>query len=234
MECNIKYTKVIKDYIREYKRTLSWRQILLIFYLIINSYFYYKDESYGKLSFLPAVPIFFAIISGVFHQVSLHTMMYIVPYTDKMREKYIQMMLNIKIAVPFVFAVIYDLVLLSININENIVKAIILQLVSVLLISYLSGTLNDGNVAPDTLKTAFGGLSYFIAAICVLCILFGMSMILICSSEISDVKFVVIFISILLIMGSIAMCVAKRWDKIRKNLANYEMARKVEVQNRRW
>lgn len=222
MECNITYTKVIKDYILEYKRTISWRQILIVCYIVINSYFYQKDGDYGNLNFLPAIPIFFALISAIFHEVSLHRMMYLIPYTDRMREKYIQMMLNIKIAVPVGFAVLFDLIFLGIQANGNSVRAAILQIVSVIVIAYLSGTLFDGNIATDTLKTAFGGLAYFNAVIYVLCVLYSMAMILICSSIISNAEFIAILIFTMIIMGSIVICVAKRWNTIRNNLANYE------------
>jgi hypothetical protein len=201
----------------------------MVFYIIFISIgtIFIKKASFTLFNGIVGLLIFLALISGSFHVVSLPMMMYIVPYTKKMREDYIQKLLNIKVGIPLTVSACVDIIVLICDIT--LLRTIILQLVTVFFISYLFGTLNYEQILNNVYKPAFGGLREYNGAILMLCYLLSYIMYYVCLSQISNVEFWIILAVILTIFGTISLNVHKRWSIIRSNLANYEMVIEMEV-----
>lgn len=56
------------------------------------------------------------------------------------------------------------------------------------------------------------------------CNLIGMAMFVICMSPVSQVEFWIVFSAMALIFLPMLAAVGKRWKRIRRNFADYEMA----------
>jgi hypothetical protein len=219
---------LFKVYIAEFKRNFGLQRFIMVFYVIFISIgtIFIKKASFTLFNGIVGLLIFLALISGSFHVVSLPMMMYIVPYTKKMREDYIQKLLNIKVGIPLTVSACVDIIVLICD--RTLLRTIILQLVTVFFISYLFGTLNYEHIL-NVYKPAFGGLREYNGAILMLCYLLSYIMYYVCLSQISNVEFWIILAVILIIFGTISLNVHKRWSIIRSNLASYEMVTEMEV-----
>jgi hypothetical protein len=218
---------IFKDYLDDFKRcfgfqrlfSVSVEMILGLIFIIMNGHVGPED--------IVGLLIFLTIISGSYHFVSLPVMMYVVPYTKQMREDYIRRMLKLKVGIPLMVSGCVDIVMLAFD--RTLLKAVVLQLVTVFFISYLFGTLNDEPLLNNVYKPAFGRLREFIGAILMLCYMLSLVMFCICVSQISNVEFGVILIILLAVFGTISLNVHRRWKVIRSKLASYEMVMEMEV-----
>lgn len=231
MEQSIRFSKVLKDYFKEYKRGFNFARLILILLIAVGPIV--VNENRFGLNYVLGIPVLFATISGAFHIVSLPVMMYFIPATKKMREIYIQRMLEIKIMVPMMVAVFVDLILICFG--KAYIKAVILQIMAVFFITFIMGTLNDGTYFPDEFKLAQEGMRYFSASILMGCYVFSGAIIqIVCSEEILLSEFLTVLGVCVAVLGTISLCICKYWHSIKANYADYEMTTKVEVQNRRW
>lgn len=220
------YKYVISDYFVEFVRGFKLARLGLIAYIAVGTlYMNWIDAE--SMNWMGGIPIIFALMSGAFHMVSLPMMMYLVPYTQEKREQYIERMLYVKIGIPMIFAVVVDLIAAFIQPLSG--YALLLQLIAIFLITYITGTLNDGTVDAIEKKAAYGGFRDFVAIPIILCYIAGPVMFMICSDSISKTEFLVI----LGVMGAIFLpiinFIRKRWKRIRANFADYEMSGKLEV-----
>lgn len=226
MEQPIPYSEIIREYFREWDRSVF---MMLMAFMIVFSI----NDDFNISNFMVSIPVLTAMLSGASHTVSLKTMMYYVPYNRQMREQYIQRMLQVKVMLPIAAAFVVDLPLICLLHLD--IKAVILQIISIFFITYLTGILNDSSVFQSERKTAQAGLKYYSGAILVLCYLFGGVMALIVfSEEISVWEFWIVLLAMLAVFGTISIYVCKLWKTIRENYADYEMAANVEVQGRGW
>lgn len=230
MNASIEYSEVVKDYFRDYKRAARWDRLLYVAMTILYALNPFRKD-FDLLRYAAGLPLLLALLSGVLHMVSLPMMMYLVPYTKQMREKYIQKYLNVKIAVPMVISVVFDIVLLIIN--PALIGNIVLQILIVFFITSIMGMLQDGPVLANEKKVAFGGIREFTGMFLLICYIASLVMFIICSSTISILEFWTVLLVTLFIFGPITIFLVKRWGQIKSNFADYEMATKTEVQNRR-
>lgn len=174
------------------------------------------------INWLIGIPILYALASGAFHTVSLPFMMYLVPCSRKQRERYIQRMLVVKVAVPVGFGCLCDVA--AACMGSLSMYVFVLQMASIFFISCLWGMLHDGGMYMEEKEAAYGMLWPFAVALLLICNLGGTAMFVICMGSVSQVEFWVILSVMVLILMPILVAVGKRWKQIRRFFADYEMA----------
>ncbi len=220
------YAYLFRDYWYDFARGFKLERLGLIGCIAVAA-LYTNGTDVGELKWMGMIPIAFAIISGAFHLLSLPMMMYLVPYTQQEREAYIQRMLYMKMGVPFTFALIWDGV--AILLQQLSLYHILLQLLTVLLITYIMGTLNDGTVEAQKKKSAYGDIRDYVAIPLMICYVGGAEIGMVCMDSISKAEFLWIFVIMLISGFFMVNLIRKRWKAIRANFANYEMITKTEV-----
>lgn len=227
MNKKITYKQVIADYFYEYVRgnhkgALGLSGFLIVF--CIASMFYLEAKNGSAF-----IPILVALISGDLHRISLPYMMYLVLFSAKEREMYIQKMLRVKVLVPVAFCLAWDSVLLLFDFLPGYV--FVLQLVSVLGVTYISGMLKDGSIQEAEEKKVYGSMRGYVGALMVAQqIAFGVMM-MICMGEVSRIEFQIVAAILLLIFFPVIIMIRKHWSVIRSNFASYEMVMETEVKN---
>lgn len=79
MEQSIRFSEVLKDYFKEYKRGFNFARLTLILLIAVGPIV--VNENRFGLNYVLGIPVLFATISGAFHIVSLPVMMYFIPAT---------------------------------------------------------------------------------------------------------------------------------------------------------
>lgn len=229
MEEAIKYPQIIKEYFREYRDRNRFLQSL--FYLMLfGSLFcsYRMTKAWNSWFYLGIIlPMILALFAGTAHTSELPPMLYLVPGSKKMREVYIQRMLNVKVALPMAVCALADVLVLCMR--PQLFKEVILQLITVFYTSYCLAIVNDGLFGQNTTKAAYGQLGFFNGAIKVVCVIVSCAMITICSDEISNLEFGIVFAVFIVIFAPLSYAIHKRWNGIREKLAIYELAVKEET-----
>ena len=223
------YREFVKEYFKEYQRLLCWRKVLVAFAVLMYSLRPW-EEGFHFYRYISGFPVFLAFVSGIFHHVSLPMMMYIMPYTNQMREDYIQKLLKVKVGIPMVVAVMFDVVVFAINPMQ--IKAIILQLLMVYLLTYIMGMIYDGQSLQYEERSAFGTNNAFINFALWICYTGSVIMSILCGPNINNIEFGITFAVILLFYVPTARKISKQWKEIRANFAKYERiteAREREV-----
>jgi len=229
----IMYKQVILDYFKDFSRNLHAKKNTLgicIVYMstpAIWSIFGSKNgiEQLDK-NWLIGIPVLFAIISSSFHKVSLPFMMYLIPYSQKQREEYIQKMLTVKIAVPVIFGCLSDIA--AISFGTVSCYAVILQMTGILFIAYTCGALCDYDIIFESKnRPVYGEVRTWCSILLILCYMGSPILFAVCVDHISKTEFWVIMILMILILLPIAAMIHKHWKAIRSNFADYEMTIKI-------
>lgn len=226
----ILYKQVIIDYFKDFSRDLHAKKNSLIVCLVYLSTAFLYTCAYGltkeieqlNKNWLVGIPIFIAVISSSFHRTSLPFMMYLIPYSKKQREEYIQKMLAVKIAFPLIFGCLFDIA--AVCLGSVSYYAVILQMTGILFITYICGILCDGSFSFESqYMPVYGEIRTWSGLPPFLCymgsnILFG-----ICVEPVSQTEFWVILSIMLLFLLPMAAAIQKHWKTIRSNFADYEM-----------
>jgi len=230
----IMYQQIILDYFKDFSRDFHAKKNALgICIVYLSTVFIYPCilgfkngvEQLDK-NWLLGIPILFAIVSGSFHRVSLPFMMYLIPYSKKQRENYIQKMLIVKIAVPVILGCFFDIA--AISFGPVSCYAVILQMTGILFITYTCGTLCDSsNILESENRLAYGEMRNWCNIPLILCYMGGTILFAVCVDHISKTEFWAILIIMLLILLPIAAIIQKHWKIIRSNFADYEMTIKI-------
>ena len=146
------YKRVIPDYFQEFIRVFSTERARFLALILVFGIIFLWDIWWERIrmdgifhNWINGIPILFALISGALHRVSLPFMMYLVPCSREQRERYIQRMLTVKVAVPIAFGLICDgLAAWAGGISRYV---FVLQMASVFFLSSLCGMLNEGGMA---------------------------------------------------------------------------------------
>lgn len=215
------YGQVCKEYFRGFFRNISPdRRALFVSYISIGLLLFCLPQQQGmQRNWLLAIPVAFAVVSGLFHNVSLPFMMYLVPYTRAQREVLIGRLLHVKIAVPLLFAGLCDIA--AVFLTEMSVYALILQLATVLCVTCLCGMLSDDRRLEK--ENVYGGLRDSVGIGMMLCQIGGSAMFAVCLYPVSAVAFWLIFLIEMTIMLPFLAAAGKRWKLIRHNFAQYEL-----------
>lgn len=212
--------QVIKDYFLGFFRDFNpMRLSLLIVWLYLWVMF-----SFGfgpKQNWLMAMPIPFAMLSGIFHNVSLPFMMYLVPFSREQREAYIRRYLYVKVSIPMLFAGLCDIA--EVFWGHMSAYGLVLQLVTVFSVTYICGILCDGVMREAAGRKVYGNLKSFVGAILAVCQICTAALFAICMNPINVVEFWVIFLIEMAVMLPILVGVGREWKTIRRNFADYEM-----------
>lgn len=222
------YRRVIREYFREYIRVFCMEKVRFLVLFLVLGFTLAWDIWLKRIptdgiftNWINGIPILFTLLSGAIHRVSLPFMMYLVPCSREQRERYIQRMLTVKVAVPLGVGLLCDGAAVWAGMLSLYV--FILQMSSIFFLACISGMLNDGGIAGAEERNAFGELQPFAAALLAICNLVGMAMFVICMGSVSQVEFwVVISVMAIFLLPLLAM-VGKRWKQIRRNFADYEM-----------
>lgn len=219
-QMNNSYQNIIKDYFRDFFRGTKADQLMILTCLSITCMFSSWTD-FINLNWILVIPILFAMVSSLLHIVTLPPMMYLIPYNQAEREEYIQKMLYIKILIPLGFALIWDFLLLFFK--PLSLYSFTLQIISILLITYICGTINNGNRDQSEQQVVYGSMWEYVSLILAITFIMGGSMCIICSDSISRLEFWIVFSATILIFLPISNSIRKRWSKIRSNFANYEV-----------
>lgn len=218
----------IKDYFYGYIRGFSVGRLALILYsiigILVTSGYIYHYLSYRVIT---GIPILYAVVSGAFHMVSLPVGMYMVPMSLTQREDYIQRQLYVKLLIPVVFGGLCDIV--AISLKAITLYTFVLQMISIVSITYICGMLNDGKINATDKKTAYGSLRDFVSIPLVICYLGSGVMIEICCGNVNTVEFWLVFWVLCAFNLLMVMIVGRRWKQIKSNFAEYEKAIETEV-----
>ncbi len=223
------YKRVIRDYFQEFIRVFCMERVrFLALFLGFGSIFVWgiwaerirMDKIFAD--WINGIPILFALVSGVLHRVPLPFMMYLVPCSREQRERYIQRMLAVKVAVPMGFGLMCDG--LAAWAGALSLYVFVLQMAGIFFLSCLCGMLNEGGIIGAEKRIAYGDLQPFAAVLLAVCNIVGMAVFIICMGSVSQVEFwIVISVMVLFLLPMLA-AVGKRWGQIRRNFADYEMA----------
>lgn len=214
--------QVLKDYFLGFFGEFnSMRLSLLISWSVVLAMFFWGFRSTLPKNWLMAIPIPFALLSGIFHNVSLPFMMYLVPFSKEQREAYIRKSLYVKILIPMLFAGMCDIAVAFLG--HVSVYGLVLQLVTVFSVAYICGILCDGTVLEARERKVYGNLKNFVGAIFATCYLCTAAMFGICMYPVNVVEFWVIFLIEMAVMLPILIVVGKGWKTIRHNFTDYEM-----------
>lgn len=227
---SVRYKQVIFDYFKDFRRDLHAKKNSLAVCIVYLSITFPFICAYGltkgiyqfNQNWLVGIPIFMAIISCSFHRTSLPFMMYLVPYSKKQREEYIQKMLIVKIAFPVILGCLFDIA--AVCFGSVSYYAVILQMTGILFITYICGILCDGNFSFESQDMpVYGEIQIWSAIPPVLCHMGGSVLFAVCAGSVSRTEFWVVLGIMLLIMLPIAAAIQKHWKTIRSNFADYEM-----------
>jgi len=225
---NSLYKMVIQDYFYEFIRSFRFARLLLISYCFLEAlYMYDGNWMESDKNWITGIPIVFAVLSAAFHKVSLPFMMYMVPYSKQQREEYIQKSLQIKMIIPLAFACVLDLT--AAFTGTLSIYSLILQITTILLITYLCGTLNDGRIDAIEKKMAYGSIRYFVAIPLLACYFGASAVFIICIGSVSKIEFYIVLLVMLIVFLPMVYVVSKRWKTIRSNFADYEILTQTEV-----
>ncbi|HBA46366.1 MAG TPA: hypothetical protein DCZ91_00900 [Lachnospiraceae bacterium] len=223
------YKRVIQDYFQEFIRVFCMERVRFLTLFLVFGIMFMWDNWLERIrmdgifdNWINGIPILFTLFSGALHRVSLPFMMYLVPCSREQRERYIQRMLAVKVAVPMGFGVVCDGVAVWAGSLSRYV--FVLQMASVFFLSCLCGMLNEGGMAGAEKRKAYGELQPFAAAMLAVCNLVGMAMFVICMGSVSQVEFWIVISAMALFLLPMLATVGKRWKQIRRNFADYEMA----------
>lgn len=223
---SILYRQVIFDYFKDFSRDLYAKKNSLAVCITYLSTTFPLICSYGLTkgikNWLVGIPIFIAIISSSFHRTSLPFMMYLIPYSKKQREEYIQKMLTVKIAFPVILGCLFDLA--AVCFGPVSYYAVILQMTGILFITYICGILCDGSFSSESqAMPVYGEIRGWSAIPPILCYMGGNVLFAVCAGPVSRTEFWVVLGIMLLILLPIAAVIQKHWKTIRSNFADYEM-----------
>lgn len=222
--------QVIIDYFKDFSRDLYAKKNSLIVCLVYLSTIFLYTCAYGltngveqlNKNWLVGIPIFIAFISSSFHKTSLPFMMYLIPYSKKQREEYIQKMLAVKIAFPVIFGCLFDIA--AACFGSVSYYAVILQMTGILFITYICGILCDGSFSFESqTMPVYGEIRTWSGFPPVLCYMGGNVLFAVCVEPVSQTEFWVVLGIMLLILLPIAVAIQKHWKMIRSNFADYEM-----------
>ena len=223
------YRRVIRDYFQEFSRVFRMERARFLALFLVFGILFLWDMWWERIPmdgifhhWINGIPILFALLSGALHRVSLPFMMYLVPCSREQRERYIQRMLTVKVAVPLSIGLVCDGLAAWAGAISRYV--FVLQMASVFLLSCLCGMLNEGGLAEAERRKAYGGLQPFTAALLVVCNLMGTAMFVICMGSVSWVEFWIVLSAMALFLLPMLAAVGKRWKQIRRNFADFEMA----------
>lgn len=226
----IRYKQVIIDYFKDFSRDLYAKKNALAVCLVYLSATFLYTCAYGltkgidqlNKNWLVGIPVFIALISSSFHRASLPFMMYLVPYSKKQREEYIQKMLTVNIAFPVLFGCLFDIA--AVCLGSVSYYAVILQMTGILFITYICGILCDGSFSLESqTMPVYGKIRIWAAIPPVLCYLGGNVLFAVCVGPVSKTEFWVVLGIMLLILLPIVVAIHKHWKTIRSNFADYEM-----------
>lgn len=227
MEKAIKYPNILKEYFMVYKNRFAQSMVCLLFLCGIFLPTVIKNAKTGAGYLWVMLPMMLALFSGMTHTCELPPLFYLLPGTKNQRESYFKRMLQVEIALPMILCIFVDgFVLYQQN---SMIKAVILQLASVLFTTYCIGIANDGGGWRSTAKAAYGQMGFFNGVIMVVSILVACIMIQVCSVPVSNTEFYVVAVLFVLIYVPLSYAVNRRWRGIREKLAVYELATKEET-----
>ena len=215
------YRQVIGDYFYEFaggfRKKGLWQELPAIAALgLLWGY------PFAGRNWLVSLPLLFALLSGLLHKVSLPFMMYLVPCSAEQREVYIRRMLHVKVAVPMAFGLLWGLAGMCLSIVPG--HVLLLELASIFFFTSLCGMLGE-TAGGDTERVgAYGGMRYFVGGILVVCYLGGVAMCVICTGPVSTIEFRLILSAMLLFLLPMTAATGRRWKRIRRSLADYELA----------
>lgn len=223
------YKRVIRDYFQEFIRVFCMERVRFLALFLVFGIIFMWDNWLERFrmdgifdNWINGIPILFTLFSGALHRVSLPFMMYLVPCSREQRERYIQRMLAVKLAVPMGVGLVCNGVAVWTGSYSRYV--FVLQMASIFFLSSLCGILNEGGMTGAEKRKAYGELQPFAAAMLAVCNLVGMAMFLICMGSVSRVEFWIVISAMTLFFLPMLAVVGKRWKQIRRNFADYEMA----------
>lgn len=228
-QCFDSFGRVIRDYFQGFKRGLHGKDLYFLLSFLglgimaasgVGADRIHKDGIF--INWMTGIPVLYALASGALHRVSLPFMVYLIPCSRKQRERYIQRMLVVKVAVPVAFGAVCDVAAVCMGTFSPYV--FVLQMAGVFFLSSLYGMLHEDNVYMAETKSAYGGLRPFVTALLIGGSLAGTALFVICAGAVSRMEFRVVLSVCALVMLPILAAVGKRWKQIRKNFADYEMA----------
>lgn len=228
------YKIVARDYVRNFgRRKLDYMTYLvLIATLVPLNAVHSSHISFGEINWMAGAPVILVFFDGLFHTISLTSMMYLVPLSKEQREEYIQKMCLVRMLVPVAFTLLWDIAAWCMS--QFSLYVFLTQLLCVIIGAYLNATLAEGGQGAYQTRTAFGDLRGFVAAIRVACALAMWAVGVLCMYEIGRVAFCVTAGILLVVFLPIMAAVHKRWPAIRANFADYEKAFAVETAEHRW
>lgn len=223
------YKRVIRDYFQEFIRVFCMERVRFLALFLVFGIIFMWDNWLERFRmdgifdhWINGIPILFTLFSGALHRVSLPFMMYLVPCSREQRERYIQRMLAVKLAVPMGVGLVCNGV--AVWTGSYFRYVFVLQMASIFFLSSLCGILNEGGMTGAEKRKAYGELQPFASAMLAVCNLVGMAMFLICMGSVSRVEFWIVISAMTLFFLPMLAVVGKRWKQIRRNFADYEMA----------
>lgn len=226
----ITYKQVISDYFKDFNRDLHAKKSTILICLVYISATFIYTCAYGlkhgieqlNKNWLVGIPVYFAIISSSFHRASLPFMMYLIPYSQKQREEYIQKMLVVKIAIPVIFGCLFDIA--AMYCSSVSYYAVILQMAGIFFITYICGILCDGSFLFESqTMPVYGKIRIWSGFPPFFCYMGGNVLFAVCVEPVGRTEFWVILSIMLLIPLPISAVIQKHWKTIRSNFADYEM-----------
>lgn len=226
---SIMYKQVISDYFKDFGRDLPIKKNALSLCLIYSFGFFIYTCAFGmkygiertNKNWLVGIPVLFAITSSSFHRVSLPFMMYLIPYSQKQREEYIQKMLYVKIIAPVILGCLFDLTAFFLNSISYYV--VILQMTGILFITYICGILCDSDIYETEKRPVYGKIRSWSSIALVFCYMGSTILFIICVDVISKTEFWIVLSIMVLLLLPITATLHKHWKTIRSNFADYEM-----------
>lgn len=218
------YRQVIVDYFYEFADSFrhkgAWKELSVM--TALGLLWGNSIVATNALSVLAGIPVFFALMSGMLHRVSLPFMMFLVPCSAQQRESYIRKMLHVKIAVPMALGLVWNLAELCLVPGSGYLFA--LEMVSIFFITSLCGMLGEAATGEAEHIRAYGEMRHFVAVPLLFCYLWGTAMYMISMRPVSKAEFWAILSVMLCLMLPMTIAAGRRWRQICKNFADYEMA----------
>lgn len=212
MAASISYKQVIRDYFLDFSSGFSSERMLPVCYTLLGCCFANNGLGFCNESpdWLLGIPVFFALVSSAFHKVSLPFMMYLIPYSRQEREEYIQKMLAVKIGIPIMSGCLCDIV--AVCLGTITLYGFILQMVSIVSVTFISGTLTKNRTA-----------------VMLLCYFEGSIMSVLCMIPLSRIVLWIVtgILAVTFLPGMAAA--GRRWKGTRSRIADYELAVETEV-----
>ncbi len=217
------YRIVLKDYFRGFGRGLWPEGLTFLAFFAIYMPLSLKWEKLGEMNWMAGAPILFVMVSGIGHIPTLSFMMYLIPWSKGRREEYVQKMLHVEILVPIGITLLWDIA--AFFIQSLSVYVFIMQMVSVLVTTYIFGALNNkGNMYGEENRAVYGKDVTLAGVILCLCSFGAVIMFVVCTSQVDRRDFILILsLQILLSLPGVVW-IKKRWKTIRARIADYETA----------